>query len=96
MTLTLVDYGKSQQATLSSNLVPSMVEKSGEASISQFQCPLCPKLCKNKGALASHLKACALKNDPSTRKSQRRLSKSLHLMSDSTKDHEKRLRTGII
>ena len=62
-----------------------------------LKCTLCPKVCKNKGSLASHFKACTIRNNPALQKSQRRLSKSLLLVTRQSEDErDRRLSTTLI
>ena len=63
----------------------------------QLKCSLCPKICKNKGSLASHYKACVIRNNPGLQKSQRRLSKSLQLVTkELDDDRDRRLSTTLL
>ena len=62
-----------------------------------LKCTLCPKVCKNKGSLASHFKACTIRNNPALLKSQRRLSKSLLLVTRQLEDErDRRLSTNLM
>ena len=62
-----------------------------------LKCTLCPKVCKNKGSLDSHFKACTIRNYPALQKSQRRLSKSLLLVTRQLEDErDRRLSTTLI
>ena len=61
-----------------------------------LKCPLCPRVCKNKGSLASHRKACEVKNNPSQMKTRRRLSKTLDFGLRQPEDRDKRLSTTLL
>lgn len=65
-------------------------------AVSSLKCPLCPRVCKNKGSLASHRKACEVKNNPSNLKTRRRLSKSLNVGLRHPEDQERRLSTTLL
>ena len=81
MTKKAVEIQKDQSKTKNRN----------EASESELKCSFCPKICKNKGSLASHRKACEIKKHPSLLKSRRRLSRSVHEVTNHVDDKDRRL-----
>ena len=61
-----------------------------------LKCTFCPRVCTNKGSLASHKKACEVRNNPGQLKTRCRLSKSLNFALRHPEDRDRRLSTTLL
>ena len=74
-----VDKSHTQQVDMSLTIITQSQQLPLQDVVSDMKCPFCPRVCKNKGSLASHKKACEVKKNPSLLKTRRRLSRSVNV-----------------
>ena len=76
----IFDHEKSATLNSEKSVTVDSVTQASTISVNpDLKCSFCPKICKNKGSLASHKKACQIRKNPGSLKTRRRLSKSLNV-----------------
>ena len=89
--------GKEAERAVCHEADKSALSERVSSQTQDLACPFCPKICKNRGSLASHKKACEIKKNPNLLKTRRRLSRSLNIgRALSVQEKDRRLSTTLL